>query len=171
MKGYVQVYTGEGKGKTTAAFGLCLRAAGAGLKVYIGQFLKKGRFNEHRSLDRLDDLITVRQFGMPGFILGHPTEEDVSGAVAGLSEIEAAMKCGIYDVIIIDEINVAVHYGLVPLPRVLDLIRNKAEDVELVLTGRYAPQEIIDMADLVTEMRLVKHYHANGVSARKGIER
>jgi cob(I)alamin adenosyltransferase len=171
MNGYVQVYTGEGKGKTTAAFGLSLRAAGAGLSVFVGQFLKKGRFSEHRSLERFEDLITVRQFGTPGFLFGQPTDEDLEAAASGLREIERAIQSGDYDIIVMDEINVVLHYRLISASQVLDIIKNKPGNIELVLTGRHAPEEILAVADLVTEMRSIKHYHDRGVEARKGIER
>ena len=170
LKGYVQVYTGDGKGKTTATLGLCLRSVGAGLKVYFGQFLKKGRYSEHKALEKFADLITVRQFGTPGFIFGEPTGKDIAAAEAGLLEVMTAISSGSHDVVVLDEINVAIHYRLVPVDRVLSLIKAKPEDIELILTGRYAHDEILAAADLVTEMRLIKHYHEAGVSARKGIE-
>ena len=171
MNGYVQVYTGEGKGKSTAAFGLSMRAAGAGLSVFIGQFLKKGHFSEHRSLERFKDLITIHQYGTPGFLFGEPTDEHINAAVSGLREIEEATTSGDYDVIVMDEVNVALHYRLVTPEQVLDIIRTKPQGVELVLTGRNAPKEIIEAADLVTEMRPIKHYYDRGVEARIGIER
>lgn len=171
MKGYIQVYTGDGKGKTTAALGLCLRSAGARLKVYIGQFLKKGRYSEHKALDIYSDFITIRQFGTPGFLFGEPTDADIAAAENGLSAIQSAISAGLYDVVVLDEINVAIHYGLIPLESVLRLMSTKPDTVELVLTGRNAHEDIVAAADLVTEMRLIKHYHEAGVSARRGIER
>ena len=170
LKGYVQVYTGDGKGKTTAALGLCLRAVGAGLKVYFGQFLKKGRYSEHKALEKYADLITVRQFGTPGFIIGEPAEKDIAAAEAGLLEVLTVISNGAYDVVVLDELNVAIHYQLVPVDRVLSLIQAKPENTELVITGRYAHDDILAAADLVTEMRLIKHYHERGISARRGIE-
>ena len=171
MRGYVQVYTGNGKGKTTAALGLSLRAAGAGLKVFFGQFLKKGSFSEHLALKKYSDTITVEQFATPGFIIGEPTAEDRAAAESGMARIEAVVKSGDFDVVVIDEINVATHYGLVDSDRVVSMIGSKPDDVELVLTGRYAHDDVIGAANLVTEMRAVKHYHDAGVSARVGIER
>jgi len=171
MRGYVQVYTGNGKGKTTAAFGLSLRAAGAGLKVFIGQFLKKGLFSEHLALGKLSDAITLEQFGTPGFVLGKPTAEEREAAESGMSRVEAVVKSGDFDIVVVDEINVAIHYGLVEAERVLRLIETKPDGVELLLTGRYAREDIIAAADLVTEMRAIKHYHDAGVKARVGIER
>ena len=171
MNGYVQVYTGNGKGKSTAAFGLCIRAAGAGLNVFIGQFLKKGRFSEHRAFERFRDGITIRQFGRRGFVFGAPMKRDRDEAMAGLHEIEIAISSGEYDVVVLDEINVAVHYGLIPVSTVLSVIQERPKNIELVLTGRYAAPEIKDIADLVTEMVEVKHYFHRDVSARLGIER
>ena len=171
MTGYVHVYTGNGKGKTTAALGLCLRAAGAGLSVYIGQFMKKGRFSELKALERFDDLITLEQFGRPGFIRGEPTDEDKSLASEGLAKIRLAMQSGRYSLVLMEEINVALHLGIVAIDEVLAILADRPTDVELVLTGRYAPDEVIKRADLVTEMREIKHYADAGVPARVGIEK
>jgi cob(I)alamin adenosyltransferase len=170
-RGYVQVYTGDGKGKTTAALGLAFRAAGAGLKVFIAQFIKKGRYSEHVALERFSDLITVRQYGH-GFILNDkPTDEDMAAAKAGLKEIEAAINSATYDVVIVDEVNVALHYSLIDVEDVLRWIREKPTTVELVLTGRNADDRVIEAADLVTEMKPIKHYYYQGVQARIGIEK
>jgi cob(I)alamin adenosyltransferase len=170
-KGYVQVYTGNGKGKTTAALGLAFRAAGAGLKVFIAQFIKKGRYSEHAALERFSDLITVRQFGH-GFILKDaPTEKDISAARSGLQEIGEAIRSGSYDVVIVDEVNVALHYHLIDVEDVLTWIREKPVGVEMVLTGRNADERVIAEADLVTEMREIRHYYTQGVKARVGIEK
>ena len=122
MTGYVHVYTGNGKGKTTAALGLCLRAAGAGLSVYIGQFMKKGRFSELKALERFDDLITLEQFGRPGFIRGEPTDEDKSLASEGLAKIRLAMQSGRYSLVLMEEINVALHLGIVAIDEVLAIL-------------------------------------------------
>jgi cob(I)alamin adenosyltransferase len=170
-KGYVQVYTGNGKGKTTAALGLAFRAAGAGLKVFIAQFIKKGQYSEHKALERFSDLITLRQFGH-GFILDNgPTEDDIEAARIGLGEITEAIRSGLYDVVIVDEVNVALFYHLIDVEDVLRWIREKPETVELILTGRNADDRIIAEADLVTEMREIKHYYTRGVQARIGIEK
>ncbi|MGD0229858.1 MAG: cob(I)yrinic acid a,c-diamide adenosyltransferase [Syntrophorhabdales bacterium] len=170
-RGYVQVYTGNGKGKTTAALGLALRAAGAGLKVFIAQFVKKEKCSEHRMLERLGDMIVYRQYGQ-GMITNHKVDgADIDAAREGMREIEGLVQTGSYDVVILDEVNVAVHFGLVGVDEVLGLIRNKPAGVELILTGRYAPESVIAEADLVTEMREVKHYYQRGVNARTGIEK
>jgi len=170
-RGYVQVYTGDGKGKTTAALGLAFRAAGAGLKVFIAQFIKKGQYSEHKALERFSDLITVRQFGH-GFILDDgPTEDDIEAARKGMGQIGEAIRSGAYDMVVVDEVNVALFYHLIDVEEVLRWIREKPETVELVLTGRNADDRIIAEADLVTEMREIKHYYAKGVQARVGIEK
>ena len=169
-KGFVQVYTGDGKGKSTAAFGLALRAAGAGLKVFIAQFLKQGRYAEVDALERFSDLITVKQYGGHSFIRGAPTEEDRRFAELGLDEVRAVLASGEYRVVILDEGNVLTHLRVVPVEDLLGLMDLKPEDVELVITGRNADPRILDRADLVTEMRDVKHYYAEGVAPRRGIE-
>ncbi len=171
MKGYIQVYTGNGKGKTTAAIGLAIRAAGAGMKVFFAQFLKKGEYSEHKALSRFSDLIKVKQYGRGHLLSGKPEEEDIRLAKEGLKEVKKIMSSGEYDVVILDEANVAVHFGLLSEDDLLELIRSKPSEVELVITGRYAKKRIIDEADLVTEMKEVKHYYKKGVLARKGIER
>jgi cob(I)alamin adenosyltransferase len=169
-QGYVQVYTGNGKGKTTAALGLALRAAGAGMKVFIAQFVKEERCSEHLALERFGEMIVYRQYGR-GLIRNEPAEEDVAGAREGMREVSDAVHSGAYDVVILDEINVAVSLGLIGVEEVLALIREKPDSVELVLTGRNAHEAVIKEADLVTEMRELKHYYQNGVGARRGIEK
>jgi cob(I)alamin adenosyltransferase len=171
MKGYIHIYTGDGKGKTTAALGLAIRAAGAGLQVFLAQFIKGKQYSELNSLKRLSDLITVEQFGLPRFINGKPSVPDMEAARYGLEMLKSSMLSGKFDVIIVDEGNVAVTYGLLSKQDLLDLIAMKPESLELVITGRGALPEIIDKADLVTEMKAVKHYYNNGVNARVGIEK
>jgi cob(I)alamin adenosyltransferase len=171
MKGYVQVYTGDGKGKTTAALGLSLRAAGAGLKVYIAQFLKKGDYSEIKALERLSDAITIEQFGLGRFIRNRPTEKEIHAAQQGLEKIKKMMASGTYDIIIVEEGNVAVSCGLFSIQDLIDLIDAKPATVELVITGRNAAPEIIRKADLVTEMKSIRHYFDKGVAARAGIEK
>lgn len=170
MRGFVQVYTGDGKGKTTAALGLAMRAAGAGLHVYIGQFIKNAEYSELRILQRLADVITVEQFGRGCFLLVEPCQEDVDAARRGLKALGRVLASGQYDVVIADEVNVAVALKLISESELLALIGEKPPEVELVLTGRGAPPLVLERADLVTEMRSVKHYYDQGVSARKGIE-
>lgn len=170
MKGYIQVYTGDGKGKTTAALGLALRAAGAGLKIFIAQFLKKGDYSEIKALARFSNLISIRQCGSGRFIKGHPTAEEVMEAREGLAEAERLMATGNLDMLILEEANVAVAYGLLELEALLAVMDSKPENMELVITGRDAAAAVMDKADLVTEMRSVKHYYENGVMARAGIE-
>jgi cob(I)alamin adenosyltransferase len=168
--GYVQVYTGEGKGKTTAAFGLALRAAGAGLRVFIAQFVKGMHYSEITALERFEE-ITLKQYGIGCFIFGEPTPEDCTAARQGLSEIKPIVAEGGYDVVILDEINIATRYGLVSVDDVLALIECRPPGVELVLTGRYADERILERADLITEMVEKKHYYKQGVPARTGIEK
>jgi cob(I)alamin adenosyltransferase len=169
-RGLVQVYTGEGKGKTTAALGLALRACGSGLKVCLVQFAKGRPSGELAALARFADLVTVRQYGRKGFIVDEPTPEDRDLARAGWQEARRVAGGGGQDLLILDEIGIALHYGLVDTAEVLALVRDKPAGLELVLTGRRLPDEILQAADLVTEMREVKHYYARGVPARRGIE-
>jgi cob(I)alamin adenosyltransferase len=171
MKGYVQVYTGDGKGKTTAAIGLAVRAVGAGLKVFIGQFVKGMHYSELDALERFYPDIVIKQYGRGCFIERKPSEEDISAARQGLKEIKEAVMSGDYDLVILDEANIAVYFGLVPAAEFVKLIEGKPEGVELIFTGRRAPQEILERADLISEIKEVKHYYQKGVQARKGIEK
>jgi len=171
MKGYVQVYTGDGKGKTTAAIGLSIRAAGAGLRVYIAQFIKMGDYSEIKALKRFSDLITVEQFGLGSFIKGKPSEEDIEAAMTGIEKVKSLMFLREYDIIILEEANVAVKCGLISVNDILDLISSKPENMELVITGRGADPEVMEKADLVTEMKEIKHYFKKGIQARVGIEK
>lgn len=168
--GYVQVYTGEGKGKTTAALGLALRAAGAGLAVFIGQFAKGMHYSELDALTRFSDRIDLRQFGCAGFIRGRPTRKHIEAARRGLACVREILVAGCHRLVILDEANIAVHFGLFAVDDLLLLIDEKPEPVELVITGRRAHARLIERADLVTEMRAVKHYYEDGVKARRGIE-
>ena len=170
-RGYVQVYTGNGKGKTTAALGLAVRAAGAGLRVFIAQFIKKKKCSEHVLLDELHGRITVKQYGR-GLIMGRkPSSADIRAAQEGYEEVRSVLLAREYDVVVLDEANVAVHFGLITLQELLDLIAIKPKSVELVITGRYAHEKVVEAADLVTEMREIKHYGKQGVKARRGIEK
>src|SRR5512147_3225335 len=170
-RGYIQVYTGNGKGKTTAALGLAIRAAGAGLKVFIAQFIKKRHCSEHALLEELRDRITVKQFGR-GFILGRqPSPGDRKAAREGYDAVKDVLLSCEYDVVILDEANVAARYGSITAQDLLELMALKPKRVELVIKGRYADERVIQTADLVTEMREIKHYREQGVNARRGIEK
>ena len=158
MRGYVQVYTGNGKGKTTAAIGLAIRAAGAGLKVFIAQFIKRGDYSEIKSLKRLSDRITVKQFGLGRFVQGTPFQADIDVALNGLETVKKIMGKGEYNIIILEEANVAVSYGLFSENNLLDIIDAKPLDGELIITGRNASPLVMDHADLVTEIKPIKHY-------------
>mgnify|MGYP000412064477 CR=1 FL=1 len=171
MQGYVQVYTGNGKGKTTAAMGQALRAAGAGWKVYIAQFVKGMHYSELDSLARYSDLIRIKQYGRDCFIHGNPAEEDCRLAREGLEEVRGIIRSGEYGMVVLDEVSIAILYKLVDLQEVLRLIQERHPSVELILTGRKVPEEILEIADLVTEMREVKHFYQQGVQARAGIEK
>lgn len=171
MKGYVQVYTGNGKGKTTAALGLAIRAAGAGLKVFIGQFLKKGDYSEIRALEKFAGLVTVEQFGAGHFVKGKPSPEEFASSRRGYEKMKSIVSSGEYDVVIVEEGNVAVSCGLFSADELAAIIDLKPEEVELVITGRGADPKIVEMADLVTEMKEIKHYFQKGVRARVGIEK
>lgn len=165
----IQVYTGNGKGKTTASFGLALRAAGAGLKVYIGQFVKGRHYSELNSLRKIKN-IKVEQLGTSCFIRKKPLKRDIELAKRGFNKIKKIISKRTYDVVILDEINIALNLKILELKDVIELIKKTPKKVELVLTGRYAPQAIIKLADLVSEIKEVKHYFNKGVAARKGIE-
>jgi cob(I)alamin adenosyltransferase len=165
----IQVYTGNGKGKTTAAFGLALRAAGAGLNVYIGQFAKGRCYNEIKAFKKIGK-IKVEQFGRACFIKATPEKTDQQIAFAGLKRLNQIITQRKYQVVILDEINIAVKLGLIPLVDLLKLIKTTPKNIELVLTGRYAHPKIIKLADLVSQIREVKHYYTKGVKARQGIE-
>ncbi len=171
-KGYVHVYTGNGKGKTTAAIGLAVRAAAAGMKTYAAQFMKNFMYGELRTLDRLYDYITVEQFGDDGFVFKkeEPDEKLVAKIKEGLAAAKEKMLSGEYDLIVLDEICVSHYFKLVTTEEILSFIKEKPESVELILTGRYCPPEVIEAADLVTEMKEIKHYYEKGVEARRGIE-
>jgi len=171
MKGYVQVYTGNGKGKTTAAMGIALRASGAGLKVYIAQFVKGMEYSELRAMEKLSENITIKQYGRDCFIYKEPEQADIDAAREGLEEVRQIMASGEYQMIILDEANIATYYNLFTVDDLLDFIRAKPADVELIITGRKADPRIIEEADLVTEMKEIKHYYEQGVQARDGIEK
>ena len=168
-KGYIQVYTGNGKGKTTAALGIALRSLCAGNRVFIGQFMKGQDYSELKAPSFFDNL-TMEQFGTPYFVNGKPSDEDIERAKRGLAKMKEVLASGEYDMVIFDEINTTLFFHILEVADVLDVLKEKPEKTEVILTGRYAPQELIDLADLVTEMKEIKHYFNAGVPARVGIE-
>ncbi len=170
-QGYVQVYTGNGKGKTTAALGLAFRALGRGLRVCFFQFVKGGGvYGEHLLAEKLAPLMTMIRSGRAGWVDREDITADRKVAQEGLEQAKKLLVSGDYDLVILDEINTAAAFGLIDVDQVLDLIRMKPARVELVLTGRNAAERVMEAADLVTEMRVVKHYYQEGVPARIGIE-
>ncbi len=173
FRGRVQIYTGNGKGKTTAALGLALRAAGHGFKTHIGQFLKGQVYGELAAAKKLSPLLKIEQYGRKGFyhVTEDPDQDDIRRARNGLKKSLKAMLSKDFRIVVLDEINVAVYFKLLEEKEILDFIDQKPKSVELILTGRYAPPSFIDKADLVTEMKEIKHYFQNGVKARKGIEK
>ncbi|MGQ4915359.1 MAG: cob(I)yrinic acid a,c-diamide adenosyltransferase [Candidatus Asgardarchaeia archaeon] len=171
LQGLIQVYTGNGKGKTTAALGLALRAVGHGLKVIMIQFMKGRQYiGEKRASEYLPNF-EIKQFGREDFVnLKKPAKVDIELAQSALSFAEQIIMSGHYDIVILDEVNVAIHYGLIDVNSVISIIKNKPRTVEIILTGRYAPKEIIELADLVTEMKEIKHPYKKNILARAGID-
>lgn len=165
----IHVYTGNGKGKTTAALGLAIRAAMAGKQVYMGQFIKGMDYSELKIVDHIDNF-QIQQFGRDCFIEKEPSQEDIRIAKEGLGVCQAVIEAGEMDVVILDELNIALYFKLFSLEELMEVLEKKPEDMELIITGRYAPRELIERADLVTEMLEVKHYYNDGVEARLGIE-
>ena len=170
MRGMLQVYTGDGKGKTTAAIGLAIRAAGAGMNVFIGQFVKSMKYNEIKILEKIDN-IKVKQYGLSCFIDKDPDKEDIKAAQEGLEEVSEIISSGEYDLVILDEANIAVYFDLFSVEKLINIVENRKSDVEVVITGRKAEEKLIDKADLVTDMQEIKHYYQIGIKARDGIER
>ena len=168
-RGYIQVYTGNGKGKTTAALGLALRAAGAGFNVFIGQFLKAKTSSEYKALSRFEDLITIKAYGRKG-LLKEVSPIDIKLARDGLEDSKRAILSNKYKLVILDEASVAVHLNLFPIEALLEVVLIKPPPLELVITGRYAHRRLIEIADLVTEMKEIKHYYKKGIIGRRGIE-
>ena len=170
-KGYVHVLTGDGKGKTTSAIGISIRAAGSGLKVFFSQFLKKGKYSEIKAFKRFPDQIKFEQFGLGRFTDDNPTANDINAAKKGLERVKGVINENEYDVVILDEANVAVKLGLIPVQKLVSLIINKPHELEIVITGRHASPRVIEVADIVTEMKAKKHYFKRGIAARVGIEK
>ena len=169
-QGYIHLYTGNGKGKTTAAFGLAVRALCAGKSVYIGQFVKSMKYNE-TGLEKFFDHLKIEQLGRGCFLRDEPVREDVEMAERGLAKCREAIFSGKYDVVILDELTIALHFGLLRIAEVLEILQNKRMETEIVMTGRYAAPELVETADLVTEMKEIKHYYSQGVLSRNGIDR
>lgn len=170
--GFVQIYTGNGKGKSTAAIGQAVRAAGFGARTYIAQFMKEFPYNELISLKYLSKWITIEQFGGDEFVYKKelPGEEELTKARKGLLTSKEKMLSGDYDLIILDEAIVAIYFKLIETKDLIEFIKTKPTNLEIILTGRYCPEELIELADLVTEMKEVKHYYQKGITSRKGIE-
>ncbi|KUG25923.1 cob(i)alamin adenosyltransferase [hydrocarbon metagenome] len=171
-KGYIQIYTGNGKGKTTAAIGQAIRASGAGFKSLIIQFMKEYPYSELKALEHFKEYITIEQYCGDEFVYKKelPNEEEKNKAKLALQKVKDEFSKDNYDIIILDEVIVSIYFKLVELQDVIDVVKLKPSKKELILTGRYCPQELIDHADLVTEMKEVKHYYANGVLSRRGFE-
>ena len=170
-KGLVQVYTGNGKGKTTAAFGQALRAIGQGCRVCIIQFMKGRKYGEFLAGEKYLPSLTLHLAGLDSFVMReNPAPLDIELARQGLALARNAITSGDYDMVILDELNVAADFKLVPLDDVIDLIKSKPAAVDLILTGRYAPPEVIALADTVSEIREVRHHYNAGVKERAGIE-
>ncbi|HAJ33450.1 MAG TPA: cob(I)yrinic acid a,c-diamide adenosyltransferase [Candidatus Atribacteria bacterium] len=170
IKGLIQVYTGGGKGKTTAALGLALRAVGRNMKVLIVQFMKKWDYGELHSVKLIPN-ITLETFGTKEFVYkGKAKKIDYEEAKNAFSFGIEGMQSGDYDIVIFDELNMALYYELLDLKEVVEKLKRKPDNVEVVITGRRAPEEIIEIADLVTEMKEIKHPYQKGIEARRGIE-
>ena len=170
-KGYVHVLTGDGKGKTTSAIGISMRAVGSGLKVFFSQFVKKGEYSEIKAFKRFPDQIKFEQFGLGRFTDRNPAPDDINAAKTGLERVKEVINKNEYDVVILDEANVAVKLGLISVQALVSVIINKPHKLEMVITGRYASPRIIEIADIVTEMKAKKHYFKKGIAARVGIEK
>lgn len=169
-RGFVHVYTGDGKGKTSAAVGLVIRALGSGLRVAVIQFMKAADSGECRILERIDGRIHLAHFGSGCFIHGIPENKDILRARQGYRAIQQMIDSRRFDLVILDEANMAVCCGLLSVDSLLDLIQSKPLELAMVITGRYAHPRVIQAADLVTEMVEVKHYYRQGVQARPGID-
>ncbi len=171
-RGFIQIYTGNGKGKTTAAIGQAVRAAGFGLRTYFLMLMKEFPYNEVSALYSLKDFILIEQVGKDDYVYRKelPPQEEKDKAKLALEKAKQIMLSGGFSLIVLDEVLVAVYFGLLTVDDILPLINDKPADVELIFTGRYCPNELIEKADLVTEMKEVKHYYENGILARRGIE-
>jgi len=167
--GLVHIYTGNGKGKTTAALGLAVRMLGSGGKVAIVQFMKAPRvYGEQKKMEECGAL--VESFGLPKFVHGKPSEEDIEAAKKALERARELVSSGEWDLVVLDEICVALGFKMLGVEEVKELVKNRASKTELVLTGRYCPDELFELADYVTEMREIKHPYQRGILARRGVE-
>ena len=169
----IQLYTGNGKGKTTAAIGLCVRAAGHGRRCLIIQFMKnrKNGYGEFTTIDAMAPAVTIESYGLSTFVKkGAPSDEDIRQAELGFARAAEVIRGGDLDLLVLDEVNVAVEYGLLGEQRVAALLTEVPDTLEVILTGRYAPESFMAAADLITEMREVRHYFSKGVNAREGFE-
>ena len=171
-QGFIQVYTGNGKGKTTAAIGLTMRALGAGLQVYFVQFMKNFPYSELSILQAFQPQLQLKRFGNDAFVFKKqpPSEELIIQMKEGLNEALRAMLSREFDVVVLDEVLVSIYFKIFTTDEILQFILQRPPEVELILTGRYCPEEIIERADLVTEMKEIKHYYQQGILARRGIE-
>lgn len=172
-RGCIQIYTGNGKGKTTAALGILLRAVGSNHKCLLIQFMKKGfPYTELESLKQFSNLVTIETFSGDNHVLEKrpPNEDEILEIKSGLELAKEALKTSSYDVVILDEISTACHFGLCKNEDVEELFTNWSDTTELILTGRYCPESWFEHADLVTEMKEIKHYYQKGVESRKGID-
>lgn len=170
-KGYIHIYTGNGKGKTSAALGIAIRATGAGLKTYFAQMMKSYIYSELLMLKNISEIKLV-QFCDDKFVIEKrkPNNSELKEAKFAMKKIKEAMQSGAYDLIVMDEAIVSVYFGLITNDDLLEIINAKPHNTELILTGRYADEEIIERADIVTEMQEIKHYYTKGVLSRKGID-
>jgi cob(I)alamin adenosyltransferase len=168
-RGYIHLYTGNGKGKTTAAFGLSIRAVGVGKSVFIAQFVKGMHYSEIDTFKRIPE-IQLKQYGLDCFIKNKPSQKDIDAAQIGFNEIATIIASNSVDLLILDEICIALYYHLVDEEALLNMLKAKPAAMEIVLTGRYASKAMYEIADLITEMKEIKHYYNDRVEARKGIE-
>jgi len=168
--GLVHVYTGDGKGKTTAALGMCVRALGHGYTALIIQFMKTGGTYGENFLDIPG--LTVMPSGHDCLVFSQAvTQEDLDRAAEGLEAARDALNCGQYNIVVLDEVNVAIKLGLLSAAEVAEAVHSRNKGVEVVLTGRYAPPELLELADYITEMRSMRHPYQKGVLSRKGVDR
>lgn len=170
-RGLLQIYTGDGKGKTTAAFGQALRAVGHGYRVCVVQFMKGRKYGEFVAAERYLPNLTIHLAGLDSFVMrDNPAPLDIEMARRGLEVARQAVHSGNYDMVILDELNVALDFGLVPLDEVLKLVKERPATLDLIITGRYARPELLALADTVSEVREIRHHYRAGVKERAGIE-